>query len=75
MLYLHDEVHICHRDLKFDNILLGTNYADPITEDDKQPTIKICDFTLATFLDREKSDQVMLVEQGGTLPFNAPEMF
>jgi len=42
--------------------LLGTKYADPITQEDKEPTIKICDFTLATFLDKEKSDEVMLVE-------------
>lgn len=42
--------------------MLGTKYADPITQEDKEPTIKICDFTLATFLDKEKSDEVMLVE-------------
>lgn len=62
MEYLHDEVFICHRDLKFDNILLGSKCADPVSDEDKEPTIKICDFTLATFLDKEKSDEVMLVE-------------
>lgn len=47
MRYLHDDVGIIHRDLKHENILMGTKLADPYSEDERQPTVKICDFTVA----------------------------
>ena len=45
MWALHDDYKMVHRDLKPDNILMGTKMGDPRNEDEEQPTIKIGDFT------------------------------
>lgn len=50
MKYLHDEMRICHRDLKHENILMGLKMADPWCEDERQPTIKVCDFTTSLII-------------------------
>ena len=47
MQHLHDDMHIVHRDLKHQNILMGRQNADPRNEEERQPTIKVCDFTCA----------------------------
>ena len=35
MRFLHDEMRIAHRDLKYDNILMGTKSPDPWNEDER----------------------------------------
>lgn len=50
MRYLHDDIKVVHRDLKHDNILLGLKSADPYNEDERQPTIKVTDFTTAQLM-------------------------
>jgi hypothetical protein len=35
MQYLHDEMRICHRDLKHENIIMGLKSADPWCEDER----------------------------------------
>ena len=47
MVYLHDDLKVYHRDLKHDNILMGYKIGDPYSEDERQPTVKITDFTTA----------------------------
>ena len=47
MIHLHDDLGICHRDLKHDNILMGRRNAGPESEDERQETVKVCDFTTA----------------------------
>ena len=74
MQYLHDVMCIVHRDLKHENILLGRLSADPQTEEEAQPTIKICDFTTA-YIMPEPTDDCKLVTKAGTIAFNAPEVF
>ena len=47
MRYLHEELGFAHRDLKHENILMGLKSPDPINDDERQETIKVCDFTTA----------------------------
>ena len=56
-------------DIKYENILMGLKSPDPWCEDERQPEIKVCDFTLATHLVNKRHIQY------GTLPFSAPEVF
>jgi serine/threonine protein kinase len=74
MDFLHTEMGIVHRDLKHQNILMGRKNADPLNEDERQPTIKICDFTTA-FMIPNNDPGYMILAQEGTIPFNAPESF
>ena len=73
MQYLHDDMHISHRDLKHSNILMGRVTADPENEEERQPTIKICDFTTAIVLPEEQTEEFTVTLKQGTLPFSAPE--
>lgn len=75
MRYMHDEVKIVHRDLKHDNILLGQKMADPYNEDERQPTIKVCDFTTAELMTGTSDEYRVRVRKAGTICFNAPELF
>lgn len=50
MSHLHNSMNIVHRDLKYANILMGLRSADPMSEFERQPTIKVCDFTTAAVL-------------------------
>lgn len=72
MQFLHDEMQIVHRDLKHENILMGLKSPDPWCEDERQPTIKVCDFTTAFVLPSEDYRESI---NAGTLAFNAPELF
>lgn len=74
MKFMHSDMSICHRDLKHENILLGKQSPDPYTEEEAQPTIKVCDFTTAVCMSTP-TNECKLVEKGGTIPFNAPEVF
>mmetsp|Transcript_10944 Transcript_10944/g.18298 ORF Transcript_10944/g.18298 Transcript_10944/m.18298 type:complete len:183 (+) Transcript_10944:834-1382(+) len=72
MQFLHDDLSIIHRDLKHQNILMGLKSPDPMSEDERQPLIKVCDFTTSAIVpDSESKVQT----QAGTLAFNAPEQF
>lgn len=72
MQYLHDDAKVYHRDLKHENILMGFKIGDPYNEDERQPTIKVTDFTTAGDLkDPRKKDS----NKAGTEPFFAPEIF
>lgn len=75
MQYLHDELRIVHRDLKHDNILLGQKSPDPWNEDERQPTIKVCDFTTAQLIKGQNPDEFKVDSHAGTKAFNAPEVF
>ena len=48
---------------------------DPQTEAESQPTIKICDFTTAQFMDptSEYGDDYKVSDSGGTFLYKAPE--
>ena len=65
---------IVHRDLKHQNIIMGRKNADPRNEDERQPTVKVCDFTTA-FIIPGNDPTYKIQTQEGTLPFNAPEQF
>ena len=56
-------------DIKYENILMGLKSPDPWCEHERQPEIKVCDFTLATHLVNKRHIRY------GTLPFSAPEVF
>ena len=71
---MHDELNIVHRDLKHDNILLGLKSADPWNEDERQPTIKVCDFTTAQIMTGD-ANTFKVDMHAGTKAFNAPEVF
>ena len=77
MQHLHDEMSICHRDLKCDNIIMGRLNAGPRSEHERQPTIKVCDFTTATIMEKraEGEEPEHVIINAGTLAYNAPEQF
>jgi len=56
---------------------MGRLNAGPRSEHERQPTIKVCDFTTATIIDKPKEgeppQQVFI--KAGTLAFNSPEQF
>ena len=72
MQYLHDELHVAHRDLKHQNILMGLQSADPRNEEERQPTVKVCDFTTAVDVPPDPGTLKVSIKSG-TMPFNAPE--
>ena len=51
--------------------------ADPFSEDERQPTVKICDFTVACLIPSsvKDPDTFKLSQKAGTQAFNAPELF
>ena len=53
MEYLHGTLGIVHRDLKHENVLMGLKSPDPRSEDERQPTIKVCDFTTASIVPKD----------------------
>jgi serine/threonine protein kinase len=59
LIYLHDELHIVHRDLKLENILFSS----------KSHVLKITDFTVA----REVAPGAKAFDCEGTPAFTAPE--
>ena len=70
--YLHETMHIIHRDIKPDNILVEDVREE--TDDRtgavyKKVDIKLTDFGLATFSNRE-----IEVHNVGTLDYMAPEI-
>ena len=74
MQYLHDELSIVHRDLKHENILMGLKSPDPYNEDERQPMVKVADFTTAFVMPADNPD-FKIQTKAGTLAFNAPEQF
>ena len=74
MIYLHDDRKIYHRDLKHENILMGYLIGDPYNEFERQPTIKVTDFTTAGEIDSDEEDAMESVRAGTTI-FMAPEVF
>ncbi|CAO3699814.1 unnamed protein product [Rhizopus stolonifer] len=58
--YLHQEMRICHKDLKLENVLL-----------DENNSIKLCDFGLA--MHEQPIIQANPMLAGGSLPYVAPE--
>ena len=57
---------------------MGLNNPDPVNEEERQPTIKITDFTTALIVphdanDPSKESQYKVSSQDGSLAFNAPE--
>ena len=65
--YLHETMHIIHRDIKPDNILVEDVRC---TDDDQQKVdIKLTDFGLATFSDRENENHNV-----GSENYKAPEI-
>ena len=75
MKFLHDECKIAHRDLKHQNILMGLVNADPRNEEERQPTIKVCDFTTAVIIPEGQENDFKTSVDAGTVVFNAPEQF
>ena len=47
---------------------------DPWNEDERQPTIKVCDFTTAQIMEGNP-DEFKVDMHAGTKAFNAPEVF
>ena len=62
--YLHNEVKICHRDLKLENCLVRNNGQN-------QPFIKLIDFGTADYIHNGKKMSGKI----GTLKYMAPEIF
>ena len=73
MRFLHDECRIAHRDLKHQNILMGRQNADPRNEEERQPTVKVCDFTTAVVIPEGQEDTFKVSIKAGTVVFNSPE--
>ena len=67
MKFLHEDLRICHRDIKHENILMGWKMADPWSEDERQPTIKICDFTTALIIPEGQESSYKEYINAGTL--------
>ena len=72
MQYLHEELKVYHRDLKHENILMGYKIGDPYNEDERQPTIKVTDFTTVGRLWYPKAKESI---KAGTEQFFAPEIY
>ena len=54
---------------------MGRQNADPRNEQERQPTVKICDFTTAVKIPLGQEDTFKVSLKAGTLAFNAPEQF
>lgn len=69
--YLHETMHIIHRDIKPDNILIEDVRMEPSPAGIVQQKIdiKLTDFGLATFSDKEIEDHNV-----GTADYKAPEI-
>lgn len=61
--YMHNTLHVCHRDIKLENYLISN-------DNGKFPQIKLIDFGFATRFSKGKK----MTEQLGTLEFMAPEL-
>lgn len=56
--YLHEDIRVCHRDVKLENCLIDLTYPDAETEGG---TLRLCDFGLADFLNNDSSlDEISL---------------
>ena len=75
MRHLHDDCRIAHRDLKHQNILVGRVNADPRNEAERQPTVKVCDFTTAVIIPEGEEENFEVSIKAGTIVFNSPEQF
>ncbi|KAI9258263.1 kinase-like domain-containing protein [Sporodiniella umbellata] len=65
LYYLHQTMHVCHKDLKLENILL-----------DENDQLKLCDFGLAMYEQptlHATGSSPSLADAGGSLPYAAPE--
>ncbi|KAI9018054.1 kinase-like domain-containing protein [Phycomyces nitens] len=62
--YLHQEVKVCHKDIKPENVLLDNN-----------GSVKLCDFGLSVYQTPTLLDHSDALEQsaGGSLPYASPE--
>ena len=52
---------------------MGQQYAEPLNEEEKTPTVKVCDFTTAYLLPEDPSQDFKVSLKAGTVPFNSPE--
>ena len=68
-------MHIAHRDLKHQNIMMGLQNADPRNAEERQPTIKVGDFTTAVLLPDDPEAEFKVSIKSGTIAFNAVEQF
>ena len=62
MAYLHNQIKICHRDLKSNNIMV---YYDK----NKNINIKIIDFGFSCYINNNKMNEIL-----GTINYSAPEL-
>jgi hypothetical protein len=55
--------------------LVGRVNADPRNERERQPTVKVCDFTTALVIPEDQEDTFEVSIKAGTIVFNSPEQF
>merc|ERR1712070_822606 len=69
--YLHEDIRVCHRDIKLENCLVDlTGVADPDTD---PGILRLCDFGLADFLHSDPSlDDSLALAEDHRLNFSPP---
>ena len=67
--YLHEDIRVCHRDIKMENCLIGTSGPSSNTEGGN---LRLCDFGLADFLHSDRSIDEMTAERFEGLQSSIP---
>lgn len=61
--YLHEDIRVCHRDVKLENCLIDMTVPDAEV---KGGLLRLCDFGLADFLDSDPNTEYLMMDEFGS---------